>query len=134
MHHADAGSQRVKGRFKLHLLAVDQNIALIAAGLADHVHTEEDLHERALTGAVFAAEAQDLTCLQREVDIRQHLVAEEVLFDAAHLQKRSCTVLHICTLPEISGEELLPPLICLIVLSYFTVKYSSGTSTEVEPM
>ena len=56
MHHADAGSQRVKGRAELYLLAVNEDIPLIAAGFPNHVHTEEDFHESALACAVFAAE------------------------------------------------------------------------------
>ena len=100
MYHADTCRQRVEGRVEVHLLAVYQNITLVAAGLPDHVHTEEDLHKRALARAVFAAESQNLSRGKFQVDICQYLVAEEIFFDIAHLQKRSISVCHICYPPK----------------------------------
>ena len=81
------------------LLAVEEYISLVAAGLPNDVHAKEDLHQRALAGAVFAAKAQHLALLQREVDVGQDLVAEEVLFDVAHFQKGRVCSWHIYDLP-----------------------------------
>ena len=103
--HADAGGQCVKRVGELDLLPIDQNLSLIPAGLSDHIHAKEDLHQRALTGAVFSHKAQDLTCLQREVDVRQDLIAEEVLFDISHLQQRSVVVFHSISLPFSFSEN-----------------------------
>ena len=86
MDHADPGGQRVEGGGEADGFPVQQNLALIAARFPDHVHPEEDFHERALAGAVFAAETEHLTLGQRQVDVGQDLVAEEILFDAAHFQ------------------------------------------------
>ena len=36
MHHADARLQRVEGGVELHLLAIDQDVAAVAAGFPDH--------------------------------------------------------------------------------------------------
>ena len=109
MHHADAGSQGVKGRAEADLLAVEEDIALIAAGFADHVHAEENFHEGALAGAVFAAETQDLAFLQGEVNVCQYLIAEEGFFNIPHLQKRSVCICHICYPPNIEqGKEHSP--------------------------
>ena len=94
MHHADTGRQCVKGRIKGDFFTVDQDIAAVAAGFPDDVHTEKDLHQRGFTRAVFACQTQDLTSLQGEVDVRQDLVAEEVFFDAAHLQQGSRITFH----------------------------------------
>ena len=84
--HADPGGQRVEGCGKADGLSVQQNFALIAARFPDYIHPEEDFHERALAGAVFAAEAKHLALGQRQVDVGQNLVAEEILFDVAHFQ------------------------------------------------
>ena len=94
MHHADTGLQRIERRVEGDLLAVNKDVAFITAGLADHVHAEKDLHQGALAGAVFAHKTQHLALFQREVDIRQHLVSEEVLLDVAHLQQGSIVIFH----------------------------------------
>ena len=87
--HADARLQRVKGGVEHRLLAVEEDVALIAAGLPDHIHAEEDLHQCGLARAVLAAQAQDLALAQGKVDVGEDLVAEEVLLDASHLQQGS---------------------------------------------
>ena len=103
--HADPGGQCVKWIGELDLLPIDQHLALISAGLPDHIHTKEDLHQRALAGTVFSHKAKDLTCLQREVDVGQDLIAEEVLFDISHLQQRSVVVFHSISLPFSFSEN-----------------------------
>ncbi len=94
MHHADTGLQRVKGRAELHLLSIDQDVPLVAAGLADHVHTKQYFHQGTLSGAVLAHEAQHFALLQGEVDIREHLIAEKALFDIPQLKQRSVVLFH----------------------------------------
>ena len=94
MHHADTGCQCVKGGVEGDLFTVDENISAVPAGLADDVHAEEDLHQRALARTVFADKAEHLALAEREADIREDLIAEEVLFDAAHLQQRSVVIFH----------------------------------------
>ena len=94
------------------LFPVDQDIPLITARLPNHIHTEENLHQGALAGAIFAHKPQDLSLPQCQVDIRQDLVAEEILFDIAHLQQRSAVFFHSVTLPfyyfKRPGEEAPP--------------------------
>ena len=116
MHHADAGLQCVKRRVEGDLLAVDKDIAFITAGLADHVHAEKDLHQGTLTGAVFAHETQHFALFQREVDVRQHLVSEEVLLDVAHLQQGSIVIFHNIPYLKVNrGEESLPPVLYVVL-------------------
>ena len=101
MHHADAGLQRVEGGIENGLLPVQQDLPLIAAGFADHVHAEQDLHERALARAVFAHQADDLPLPQGQVDIGQDLVAEEILPDVPHLEERY-VLTHLIIHPTLS--------------------------------
>ena len=86
MDHADPGGQRIERCREADRIPVQQNLTLIAASFPDHVHTKKDFHERALSGAVFAAETEHFTLGQRQVDVGQNLVAEEILFDVAHFQ------------------------------------------------
>ena len=95
MHHADTGLQCVEGRVELYLLPFDQDVPLIAARLADHVHAKQYFHQSALAGAVLAHQTQHLPCLQGEVDVREHLIAEKALFDIPHLKQRSIVLFHI---------------------------------------
>ena len=94
MHHADTGCQCVKGGVEGDLFTVDENISAVPAGLTDDVHAEEDLHQRALARTVFADKAEHLALAERKADIREDLIAEEILFDAAHLQQRSVVIFH----------------------------------------
>lgn len=77
MHHANAGLQCVEGRVELYLLPFDQDVPLVAARLADHVHAKQYFHQGALSGAVFAHQAQHLALFQGEVDVCEHLIAEK---------------------------------------------------------
>ncbi len=99
VHHADAGRERIKGRGKVHLLPVQEHVAAVSAGIADHIHAKQDLHQRALARAVFADQAEHLALVQGQVDVGQDLVAEEVLFDVAHFQKGRVCSWHIYDLP-----------------------------------
>ena len=95
MDHADARGKRVKRRGEIDLLPVYEHVAAVAARFPDNVHSEKNLHEGAFTGTVFPDKTENLARLQREVDIREDLVAEKVLLDVFHLQQRSCSVYHI---------------------------------------
>lgn len=112
MHHADTGLQCVKGRIKGDFFTVDEDVAAVAAGFPNDVHTEKDLHQRGFARAVFACQAQNLTSLQGEVDVRQDLVAEEV-FLMPRISNRGAVLLSINdTLPNKrgGGSPLLPVL------------------------
>ena len=77
MDHADARSKRVKRRGESDLLPVYENVSAVAARFPDNVHSEKNLHEGAFTGTVFPDKTENLARLQREVDIREDLVAEK---------------------------------------------------------
>ena len=94
MHHADAGMQRIKRRAEADLLAVKQDVAVIPTGIADDFHAEKDFHQRRFACAVFTDETEHFTCVQREVDVFENLVAEEILLDISHLQKWSVFIFH----------------------------------------
>ena len=94
VYHADTGGQGLKGGGKFYHLAVEPDFSLIAAGLPDDVHTKEDLHQRALAGAVLTHQAQHLAGPQGDIDVAQNLVAEEVLLDIPHFQQGSIVVFH----------------------------------------
>ena len=89
VYHADARRQRVKGGIKGHFFAVNEDVAAVAAGLPDDIHTEENLHQRGLACAVLTTQAQDLSRAQGEIDIGEDLVSEKILFDSPHFQQRS---------------------------------------------
>ena len=95
MNHADAVGKRVKGCGEVYLLPVYEHVAAVTAGFSDNVHTEKNFHQGAFAGAVFTAEPQHLARFERDVDVRENLVAEKVLFDVSHFQQRSISVYHI---------------------------------------
>ena len=61
--HADAGGPGGGRRAELDRLAVDEDLALLRA-----VDAVEDLHQRALAGAVLAEQGVDLAGVDDEVD------------------------------------------------------------------
>ena len=81
--HAEAGGDRVARRAERHGLAVDADLARV--GL---VEPGQDVHERALAGAVLAEQGVDLARPQVEVDVVVGDDAGEALDDAAHLDRR----------------------------------------------
>ena len=82
--HQHPLGQGLLGRGEAHALPPDDHLAeggpLVAA---------DDLADLLNAGAHHAAQAQDLSLAQREIDVGKDLIAEKVLFDAAHLQQRS---------------------------------------------
>ena len=94
VHHSDSGSDRLKRRCKRHLLPVDQDISAVAACRSDIRCAKEDLHERRFSRSILSDKAEDFALLQLQVDICQHLIAKEVLFNVPHLKKRRFFVVH----------------------------------------
>ena len=99
MHHADAGRDGVKRRGKLHFFPVYEDVSPVAAGLRDHVGAEENAHKCRLAGAIFSDKADDFAFSDREVDVRQHLISEEILADIPHLKERCLCFVHVLGLP-----------------------------------
>ena len=58
--------------------------AQLDRSLARRKHAPEDLHQRALAGAIFAHERMHFACAHREVDAAQHGDSAESLGDPAH--------------------------------------------------
>ncbi|MCY1305169.1 hypothetical protein D9M70_549590 [compost metagenome] len=71
--------------------SVNEDLALVRLQ-----HTGNDVHQRGLAGAVFAAERVDFSPLQLEIHLGQRLHRTEMLGDAPDLQNRLCchAVLH----------------------------------------
>ena len=76
MDHGDAGRARVARRAEAGLPAVEHE-----AAREFRMHAGDDLHQRALAGAVLADETMDLAGGEREVDPAQRLDAAEGLRD-----------------------------------------------------
>ncbi len=83
MHHADAGGQRIARRAEMDLLAVDAH----APGVGG-MDAGDDLHHRALAGAVLAGQAMDLAGQQSEIDASKRLDAAKRLRDARQFEQR----------------------------------------------
>ena len=83
MHHADPGGARVARRAEVNRLAVDPHFAGVAG-----VDAGDDLHQRALAGAVLARDAVDRARPQREIDAPQRVDAAERLGDSRQFQAR----------------------------------------------
>jgi hypothetical protein len=86
MHHADAAIEGVARRAQADGLAAQNHLALIVG-----VHAGDDLHQRALAGAVFADQGVDLALFQGEIHALQRMHAAEALGDGPHLQDRRRT-------------------------------------------
>ena len=99
MYHADARLDGIKRGRKRDFLAVQKDLSPVTASLRNVCSTKEDLHQRGLAGAVFTDQSQDLTGFQLQIDICQHLIAEKVLFNIPHLQKRRFLFTHKSCLP-----------------------------------
>ena len=82
MHHADAGIPCIPGGAQVALLPLDAQ----AAAIGD-MDAGDDLHQRALAGAVLADEAVDLALAQREVDAAERLHPTEGFGDLDKLQE-----------------------------------------------
>ena len=76
-------------------LAIHPDLAAVSPGLADHVRAEENAHESGFSRAVFPDEPDDLALMEGQIDVREHLIAEEVLSDVPHLKERSFFIAHV---------------------------------------
>ena len=81
VHHPDAQRNGIVGRVDRHILAADQDLALIR-----FVQAVQDVHQRRLPGAVFAEQSVDLSLLQRQIDVIVGQHSGECLRDASKLQ------------------------------------------------
>jgi len=86
MDHADPGVQRIEGSLESDFLTLEQDGAFVPAGLVDHGHAEEDLHEGGLPCPVLPYEPDDLPGRDIEGHIHQHAIAGECLANAAQTQ------------------------------------------------
>ena len=82
MDHGDAGRMRVAHRSKAGLAPVQHETAR-----EFRMHAGDDLHQRALAGAVLADETMDLAGGEREVDPTQRLDAAEGLGDLVQFEE-----------------------------------------------
>ena len=116
MHHANAGFNGIKRRREVDGFAVQDDLTAISAGLADHVRSEKDPHESGLAGTVFAHQSDDFSFTQRQVDVCQDLVAEEILLDVFHFEKRSKLLVHVSVWPfkKEGGRTMPSPFVSMV--------------------
>ncbi len=81
--HADAAGFGLGRRIESHALPPQRQLPLVGG-----VDAAEDLHQRALAGAVFTDEAVDLAGQQVEIDAVKREGAAEPLGDAGQCQER----------------------------------------------
>ena len=83
---ASTRAHRIGAPTSLAAVGFRESAAGEAAGLVDHRHTEEDVHQRGLAGPVLAEEGMDLAGPEDEIDVLQDGSPEELLPDTAHLE------------------------------------------------
>jgi hypothetical protein len=86
VHHADAGGVRVARPSGKRTGWPSSRKRAVELG----VHAGDDLHQRALAGAVLANETVDLAGMKREVDTTKRFDAAEALRDALEFQDGPC--------------------------------------------
>ena len=121
MHHTNAKVVGVVGVADLHLLAVHVDLAFL--GL---VQTEQNTHQRGLTGAILTQQSVDLALFQLEGNVVVGNDTGEALGDVQHL---NCVVFQLPYLLKPGGSEplLWPGIVfeasitwsCRICKSYF---------------
>jgi hypothetical protein len=82
VHHADPGGLGVARRAEPHALSGDAHVPLIF-----RMHAGDDLHRRALAGAVLADQTMDFTRAQGEIHVGQRGDAAERLRDAPEFEQ-----------------------------------------------
>src|SRR5712691_444148 len=83
--HPEASRDRIAGRMEAHGYALDEGrpiVGLVQAG--------EDVHQRALAGAVLPEQRVDLAVAQVEIDMIVRDEAREALDDPVHLDREGC--------------------------------------------
>ena len=84
MHHADAQFHCGVGIVDVDGLAVEFDGAFKATGGVDDRHTEEDVHQRGFTSAVFTHEGVDFAALYFQLNALEDAVAVVFLGDTLH--------------------------------------------------
>ena len=146
MNHSDTRGKGIEGSLEPDFLSVEENLSAVAARFRDLVHTEQDLHERALSGTVFTHKAKYLALRKGEIHVLQDNVAEEIfLYVTRFKQNGSVTHRHAPLIdwshvlghypcPRTSNRRVSPPDKQFLQKNYLMVKYFSGTSTSALPM
>jgi hypothetical protein len=80
----DADGLTVADAAEVHRLAVEHDLAVVAAG---RVHAGQHLHEGGLAGAVLPADGVDLPAPDVERHVRERRHTGKSLGDAAHLEQ-----------------------------------------------
>ena len=122
VHVADAGVEGVEGVGETDLLAVEGHLSLETARLGDHRHAEQDVHEGALARAVLAHQAQNLALPERERNVGQDPVAEELLADVLHPEKRLC--FHRLGITSLNSGQVL--ILCVHYRLWSNPQYHIG--------
>jgi hypothetical protein len=89
VHHAETRRHRLAGRGELHLGAVEHDAAAIAAGVVDHRHAEQDVHEGGLARAVLAHQRVDRPRPHGQRHALENGVALVLLRDVVQLEDGS---------------------------------------------
>ena len=79
MHHANAKLNRLAGRLDLNFLAIQENLTL--GGL---IKTDQDVHQRGLTSAVFTQQRQNFAAIDSQIDVFIGVEITESLTDMFH--------------------------------------------------
>ncbi len=90
VHHRDAARERIGGRRR----PVGRSVELHGAGVGS-VHTEDQVAQRRLAGAIFAQDAVDLARFDGERDIRQGKQLPEALRHAGKRKQRNRWRVHV---------------------------------------
>ena len=99
MDHGKALFDRDERRSDLHFFAVQENPALVSLE-----HSEKDVHQRRLSGAVFSEQRVDLSFFYPEIDLVVRRIGPEALGDPQHLND-----IHHALLPFAkTGKKRLP--------------------------
>ena len=86
VHHADALHHGVMRRGHVRRLALQKHLALEAARGMNHGHAKQHVHQRALSGAVFAQQRMDFARTHRQRNVAQDSVLAIALGDVFHFQ------------------------------------------------
>ena len=86
MHHADTQLHCLIGAVDGDLLPVKLNAAAVSAGVVDHRHAKQDIHQGRLTGAIFAHQCVNFSGSDLQLDTFEHFIAKVLFADVLHIQ------------------------------------------------
>ena len=86
MNHADAPRHRIVRGHEMRFFTVQQNLALESAGIVNHRHTKEHVHQSGLTCAVFAQQRMNFARPDGKTDVFQNRIFAVALGNALHLE------------------------------------------------